>query len=291
MFKGSLVALVTPFKDGKIDERKIQELIEFHIKNKTSAIVACGTTGESPTLNYEEHNRVIEVCIEAAAGRIPVIAGTGSNSTAEAISITHHASKAGADAALVVTPYYNKPSQEGLYLHFKEIADSVDIPVILYNVPGRTSRNLETSTIVRLANDCKNIIGVKEASGSIDQMQDVINNCPKDFILLSGDDALTLPILSIGGVGVISVIANFIPAETAKLIALFAEKKIEEARELHYKMLPLIKAMFIESNPTPVKKAMELLGLCSGTLRLPLCEVTEDTTKKIQKALKDYGLL
>lgn len=291
MFKGSMVALVTPFKDGKVDEEKLKELVEFHIKNGTSSILTCGTTGESPTLNYEEHNHVTEVCVETADGRIPIIAGTGSNSTAEAISITHHASKAGADAALIVTPYYNKPTQEGLYLHFKEIAGSVDIPIILYNIPGRTARNIETETIVRLAKDCKNIIGVKEASGSIDQMQDVISKCPKDFILLSGDDALTLPILTIGGVGVISVIANFLPAETALLIKLFNEGKIDEARTLHYKLLPVIKAMFIETNPSPVKKAMELLGLCSGTLRLPLCEVKESTTKAIKEALKAYGKL
>ncbi len=291
MFKGSIVALVTPFTDGKVDEGKIKELVEFHIKNGTSAILACGTTGESPTLNYEEHNRVIEVCIEASNGRIPVIAGTGSNATAEAITITHHASTAGADAALIVTPYYNKPTQEGLYRHFKEIADSVDIPIILYNVPGRTSRNIETETVIRLANDCKNIIGVKEASGSIDQMQAVISQCPKDFILFSGDDALTLPVLSIGGVGVISVIANFLPADTAKLIDLFKENKVAEARALHYKLLPVIKAMFIESNPTPVKKAMEILGLCSGSLRLPLCEVSDETTQKIKKALNEYGIL
>jgi 4-hydroxy-tetrahydrodipicolinate synthase len=291
MLKGSIVALVTPFKDGKVDVEKIKELVEFHIQNGTSAILACGTTGESPTLDYEEHNLVIDTCIEASNGRVPVMAGTGSNSTAEAITITHHASTAGADCALIVTPYYNKPTQEGLYRHFKEIADSVDIPILLYNVPGRTSKNIETETVVRLANDCKNIIGVKEASGSINQMQDVIKQCPDDFILFSGDDALTLPVLGIGGVGVISVVANFMPQETARLIQLFNDNNVAEARALHYKMLPVIRAMFLEANPCPVKKAMELLGLCSGSLRLPLCEITEDTTEKVTKALKDYGLL
>lgn len=291
MFKGSIVALVTPFKNGGVDEKKIKELIEFHIKNGTNGILPCGTTGESPTLSSEEHKRVIEVCIEASAGRVAVLAGTGSNSTSEAITLTEHAAKAGADGALIVTPYYNKPSQEGLYRHFKAIADAVDIPIILYNIAGRTAKNIETSTVVRLANDCKNIIGVKEASGSLDQMQSVKISCPKDFILFSGDDALTLPVLSIGGAGVISVVANIIPADTAQLVKLFNEGKIGEARELHFKMLPLIKAMFIETNPIPVKTAMEFLGYCSGELRLPLCEMSEENISKLQIALKDYGTL
>ncbi|VAX35078.1 4-hydroxy-tetrahydrodipicolinate synthase [hydrothermal vent metagenome] len=291
MFKGSTVALVTPFKDGKVDEDKIRELVEIQVKNGTSGILPCGTTGESPTLNHDEHNRVIEICIEATAGRVPVLAGTGSNSTAEAVALTQHAAKVKADAALVVTPYYNKPSQEGLYRHFKAVADSVDIPIILYNIAGRTSKNIETETVVRLANDCKNIIGVKEASGSLGQMQDVKLHCPEDFLLLSGDDNLTLPILSVGGVGVISVVANIIPADTAKVIQLFNEGKIDEARALHYKILPLVKAMFIDSNPVPVKYACELLGLCSSEVRLPLCETTEANKSKVKQALENYGVL
>ncbi len=291
MFKGSIVALVTPFKNNRVDEKKLSELVEFHIKKGTDGILPCGTTGESPTLSHEEHKRVVEVCIEAVAGRIPVIAGTGSNSTAEAIELTKHAAKAGANAALVVTPYYNKPTQKGLYLHFKAIADAVDIPIILYNIAGRTARNIETPTVAKLANDCKNIIGVKEASGSLDQMQAVKLACPKDFLLISGDDALTLPILSIGGVGVISVVANIIPADTAKVIKLFEQGRIKEARKLHFKMLPLIKAMFLETNPIPVKKAMDILGLCSGRLRLPLCDMSGENTKKLKTALKEYGLL
>jgi len=291
MFKGSTVAIVTPFKNGRVDEEKLKELVEFHIKNGTNAILPCGTTGESPTLTHEEHKQVIELCIQASGGRIPIMAGTGSNSTAEAIALTHHASKVGADAALIVTPYYNKPTQKGLFLHFSEIANSVDIPIILYNIPGRASRNIETPTVVKLAQECKNIIGVKEASGSMDQMQSVRHLCPKDFLLLSGDDALTLPLLSIGGDGVVSVIANIIPGEVAKLIKLFNDQDIKGAQALHYKMLPLVKAMFLETNPIPVKKAMELLGLCSGTLRLPMCELSDQYTDKLREELVAYGLL
>lgn len=291
MFKGSTVALVTPFKDGRVDEIKLKELIEFHIKSGTTAILPCGTTGESPTLSHDEHKQVIELCIQASGGRIPVMAGTGSNSTAEAIALTHHASKLGADAALIVTPYYNKPTQKGIFLHFSEIANSVDIPIILYNIAGRTATNIETATVVKLAQECKNIIGVKEASGSMDQMQSVRHQCPEDFLLLSGDDALTLPLLSIGGDGVVSVVANFIPGEVLKLINYFNEGKIKEAQALHYKLLPLIKSMFLETNPIPVKKTMELLGFCSGSLRLPMCELSDENTQKLRKELIAYGLL
>ncbi len=291
MLSGSIVALVTPFQDGKVNEAKLRELVEYHVKSGTNGILPCGTTGESPTLDHDEHERVIGICIETAGGRIPILAGTGSNATAEAVSLTQHAAKAGADAALIVTPYYNKPSQEGLYLHFKAIADSVNIPIILYNVPGRTAKNIETPTIVRLAKDCKNIIGVKEASGSLDQMQAVKQACPKDFLLFSGDDALTLPVLTIGGVGVISVAANIIPQDVVKLITLFNKGQINEARELHYKMLPLVKTLFLDTNPVPVKTAMGLMGLCSDDMRLPLCPMSEENNKKLKTALKNYGLL
>ena len=201
MFKGSIVALVTPFKDGKVDEDKMRELIEFQIDSGTSGIVPCGTTGESPTLDHDEHNRVVDICVDAVRKRVPVIAGTGSNSTAEAVALTRHAAEAGADGALVVTPYYNKPTQKGLYLHFKAVADSVDIPIILYNIEGRTARNIETATVAKLARDCRNIVGVKEASGSLAQVKDVRKACGKKFTILSGDDALTLPIMDIGGAG------------------------------------------------------------------------------------------
>lgn len=291
MFHGSIVALVTPFKDDKVDEAKIKELIDFQVRNGTQGIVPCGTTGESPTLSHEEHQRVVEICIEATAGRVPIIAGTGSNSTAEAISLTKHAAKAGAQAALVVTPYYNKPSQEGIFRHFKAIAESVDIPIILYNIAGRTARNIETPTVVRLVHNCKNIIGVKEASGSLDQMQDVIQQCPKNFILLSGDDGLTLPVLSIGGVGVISVLANIVPREVVKLIDAFNRGHLRQAREQHYFLLPLVKALFIDTNPIPVKAAMGLLGMCEPDLRLPLCPLSKEHFAKLKGVLDGYSLL
>lgn len=290
MFNGSIVAIVTPFKDGRVDEAKLKELVEFQIKNGTQGIVPCGTTGESPTLTTAEHERVIEVCIKAAKKRVPIIAGTGSNSTEEAVLLTKHAAAAGANAALIVSPYYNKPTQRGLYLHFKKIADSVDIPIILYNIAGRTGVNIEPSTMAQLAKDCKNIVGVKEASGSLEQMQMIKHLCRKDFILLSGDDTLTLPILAIGGIGVISVIANIIPTDVTKVIEFFNKGKLKEARELNYKILPLAKAVFIETNPIPIKKAVEILGLCSGEVRLPLCEMAEENVKKLRQAMKEYGL-
>ena len=291
MFKGSIVAIATPFKKGKVDEKKLKELIEFQIKNGTQGIVPCGTTGESPTLSHIEHARVIELTIEAVKGRVPVIAGTGSNSTAEAIELTRHAAEAGATGALIVSPYYNKPTQEGLYRHFKAIADAVKIPIILYNIAGRTAVNIETTTIVRLAKECKNIVGVKEASGSLDQMQAVRNACPKEFVLLSGDDALTLPVLSIGGVGVISVAANIVPQDIRKVIDLYNEGKISEAQKVHNKLLPLLKALFIETNPIPLKEAMGLLDMCSAELRLPLCPMADANRVKLKAALAEYGLL
>ncbi len=291
MFNGSIVAIVTPFKNGQVDEAKLKELVEFQIKNGTSGIVPCGTTGESPTLSTAEHERVIEICIKAAKKRVAIIAGTGSNSTDEAIHLTKNAAAAGANGALIVSPYYNKPTQKGLYLHFKAIADSVDIPIILYNIAGRTGVNIEPATIAKLATDCKNIVGVKEASGSLEQMATIKLMCPKDFILLSGDDALTLPLLAIGGVGVISVAANIIPADVAKMIKHFEAGNLKKAQELHYKMLPLVKTLFIETNPIPVKTAVGLMGLCSGDVRLPLCAMAEENLKKLRVALKTYGLL
>lgn len=291
MFKGSIVAIATPFFDGGIDEANLKELVEFQIKNGTSGIVPCGTTGESPTLSTAEHERVIEICIKAANKRVPIIAGTGSNSTEEAVSLTKHAADAGANAALIVSPYYNRPTQRGLYLHFKEIAENVEIPIILYNIAGRTGVNIEPSTIAQLAKDCKNIVGVKEASGSLDQMSAIKHLCPADFLLLSGDDALTLPVLSIGGAGVISVVANIVPQAVAQLVETFNRGDLKKAQALHYKLVPLIKAMFIETNPIPVKTAMGLLELCSGDLRLPLCAMSEENLGKLKKALKEYGLL
>ena len=291
MFKGSIVAIVTPFKDNQVDEKTLRKLVEFHIKNGTSAIVPCGTTGESATLNYEEHERVIEVCIEQAEGRIPIIAGTGSNSTQEAVMLTKHAAKAGASASLQVAPYYNKPTQKGLYEHFKAIAEAADIPMILYNIASRTAVNIEPETIAKLASDCKNIVGVKEASGNLEQMSRIKLLCGKDFDLLSGDDALTLAVLAIGGVGVISVVANIIPKDVASLVSEFQKGNIEQARAIHYKTLLLIKAMFIETNPIPVKTAMGLMKLCEPNLRLPMSEILPENEKKLKEALRNYGLL
>lgn len=291
MFKGSIVAIATPFKNNQVDEAKLKELVEFQIKNGTSGIVPCGTTGESPTLSTAEHERVIEIVIKAAKKRVAVIAGTGSNSTEEAVSLTKNAANAGATAVLQVSPYYNKPTQKGLYLHFKAVADAVDIPIILYNIAGRTAVNIEPTTIAQLAKDCKNIVAVKEASGSLEQMQVIKHLCPKGFTLLSGDDTLTLPILSVGGTGVISVIANIIPKDTSRVIELWNAGKIKEAQDLHYKILPLAKSMFVETNPIPIKHAMGLMGLCSPELRLPLCEMAEENLKKLKTAMKAYGLL
>lgn len=290
MFKGSMVALVTPFKKGVIDEVALKDLVEFHIKNGTTALVPCGTTGESATLSYDEHDKVIELTIKFAKGRIPVIAGTGSNSTEEAIVLTKHAKKAGADASLQVSPYYNRPTQKGLYLHFKAIAEAVDIPIVLYNIASRTGVNIEPETFVKLA-EVKNIIGVKEASGSLEQMSRIRKLCPKDFLLISGDDALTLPVLSIGGVGIISVVANIIPRDVADMCSAFEKGNIKKAEELHYKMLSLVKAMFVETNPIPVKTAMGLMKMIDPQMRLPLCDMLPGNKDKLVAELKGYKLI
>jgi len=290
MFKGSMVAIITPFKNDKVDEKKLKELVEYHIKNGTSAIVPCGTTGESSTLSYEEHECVIEVVIKAANKRVPVIAGTGSNNTAEAIMLTKHAESSGADASLQISPYYNRPTQEGLYQHFKKIAESVDIPIILYNIASRTGVNILPETIQRLSK-IKNIVGVKEASGSLDQMSQIHALCGKNFDLISGDDNLTLPILAIGGTGVISVVSNIVPKDVADMVSKFKKGDIDGARKLHYKLFPLIKAMFIETNPGPVKTAMALLGMIDDSgLRLPMVGMSQENLTILKKALKDYGL-
>lgn len=290
IFKGSMVALVTPFRDGKVDEDGLKRLVEFHIKNGTTALVPCGTTGESATLSYDEHDTVIELTIKFANGRIPVIAGTGSNSTEEAIMLTRHAKKAGADASLQVSPYYNRPTQKGLYLHFKAIAEAVNIPIILYNIASRTGVNIEPETFAKLS-EIKNIVGVKEASGSLEQMSRIKKLCPKEFLLISGDDALTLPVMSIGGLGVISVVANIIPRDVADMCLAFEKGDLKKAEGLHYKMLNIIKAMFIETNPIPVKTAMGLMKMIEPDLRLPLCEMVLENKDKLIKALKDYKLI
>jgi 4-hydroxy-tetrahydrodipicolinate synthase len=291
MFKGSIVASVTPFKGDKVDEAAYKKLVEWQIKEGSNGIVPCGTTGESPTLSEREHEQVIDLCVQAVGKRIPVIAGSGSNSTSEAVHMTRHAAKVGADAVLVVTPYYNKPTNKGIYLHYKAVSESADIPIILYNIAGRTGRNIEPDLMAKLASDFKNIVGVKEASGSLEQMLRIKELCPKNFFLTSGDDALTLPILSIGGIGVISVAANIVPRDVTALINAFDQGNIKKAQEINLKLMPLITALFIETNPIPVKKACELMGLCNGSLRLPMCDMEEANLAKLKLALKSYGLI
>jgi len=291
VFQGSIVALVTPFRNGKVDEAKLRELVDFHVAQGTDGIVPCGTTGESPTLSHDEHKRVVEVVIEAARGRLAIIAGTGSNATSEAIDLTAHAKKAGATGALVVNPYYNRPTQEGLYRHFRAVAEAVDIPIIVYNIAGRTAVNVETDTMARLVRDCPNIVGVKEASGSLDQMTQVILACGPEFSVLSGDDNITLPLMSVGGRGGFSVIANVVPREASEMThaALAGDWKL--ARELHLKLFPLSRAMFIETNPIPVKETMALMGMLEPEFRLPMCRMSEANRTRLLATLEPYGLV
>lgn len=290
MFRGSIVALVTPFRNGRIDEDALRELIEFQIQGGTSAIVPCGTTGESATLDFEEHKNVVDITVDAVKNRIPVIAGAGGNSTSEAIELTEHAKKAGVDATLQVTPYYNKPSQEGLYRHFKAIAEAVPLPQVLYNVPGRTSINMLPDTVARLA-ELKEVVAIKEASGNLGQMAEIMSLAGDKITLLSGDDNITLPVLAIGGKGVISVAANIVPADTANLVMAWEDGNVEEARRLYYKLLPLCQAMFYETNPVPVKTSLALMGKIADELRLPLAPLSPGNLERLKKALRDYGLI
>ena len=290
MFEGTGVALVTPFKNGSVDEDKLKELVEFHVKKKTSVLLPCGTTGESATLSHEEHQKVIEVVVEQAKRRIKVLAGTGSNCTKEAISLTKHAKEVGADGALVICPYYNKPTQNGLYEHFRAIANAVDIPIVIYNIPGRTGINMLPDTVIKVAKECKNVVGIKEASGSLDQCSAISRALGDKFEVLSGDDSLTLPILSVGGVGVISVVANIVPDDVGEMIDAYNNGDIKRAKEIHLKLFPLIKAMFIETNPIPVKTAMGLLGMCSPDLRLPMVPMQPENKERLRQVLADYGL-
>jgi len=290
MFSGVYTALITPFKNGRVDYDALGALIEKQYKSGIDGIVPCGTTGESPTLSYEEHEAVIQFSVKAAKGKMKVLAGTGSNSTDEAIHFTAFAKKVGCDGALLVSPYYNKPTQKGLYLHFKAVADAVKIPIILYNIASRTSVNIEPATMAKLAKACKNIVGVKEASGSLDQMSAIKALIP-NFELISGDDALTLPLLSIGGEGIISVVSNIVPKEVVKLVSLFKKGDIKAAVNQHYKLLPLTKTMFIETNPIPVKTAAALMGICERGLRLPMCDMEDANEAKLKKVLKEFKLI
>lgn len=291
MIEGSLVAIVTPFRNGNIDEDALEDLIEFQIAGGTHGIVACGTTGESPTLTHSEHERVIELSVDIVKKRVPVIAGTGSNCTREAVSLTEFARRTGADASLLVVPYYNKPTQNGLYRHFSEISSAVDMPHILYNVPGRTGVNLEAETTARLASDCSNIIGIKEASGSLSQATKIIQLCGKGFNLYSGEDSLNLPMLSIGGKGFITVTANIVPDKVAKLYEAYREGNTEQAKELHYFLSPLNEALFYESNPIPVKAALNLMGKISNEIRSPLCYISDSNLSRLKEVLRKADLI
>ncbi len=294
MFEGSCVALVTPFKaDGSIDTDKLCELVELQISNKTSAIVPCGTTGECSTLNHKEHGQVIELVVKQAKKRIPILAGTGSNSTQEAIELTQHAKNVGADGALIIVPYYNKPTQSGMFQHFSAVAKAVSLPIIIYNIPSRTGVNLLPATLKKIAESESNIVGIKESSGSLEQVSEIemFLNGRKNFSILSGDDSLTLPILSVGGKGVISVLANIAPQDVAELCNCALTGQSERAQEIHRKMLPLIKALFVETSPGPIKTAMELLGHCSSRMRLPMVPMETENKKYLIQELKNYGLL
>jgi len=290
-FQGSFVALVTPFRNGNVDEPKLRELIEFHVTHGTDGIIPCGTTGESPTLSHDEHKRVVEVVLEAARGRIKVVPGTGSYSTAEAVELTRHAERAGAAGALVVNPYYNRPTQEGLYRHFRAVAEAVAIPILVYNIQSRTAVNVETATLERLVRDVKNVAGVKEASGSLDQMSQVIAACGPDFAVLSGDDNLTLPLLAIGGHGVVSVIANILPRETADMVHAALEGDWKRARDLHYRLFPLARAAFLETNPIPIKEAMAMAGMIEPEFRLPMCRMSDANRERLRAVLEPYALV
>ncbi len=290
MFSGSIVALVTPFDDrDRLDEKKLRELVEIQITQGTGGIVPCGTTGESPTLSYEEHYRVIEVVIEAAARRVPVIAGSGSNSTSETLALTEHAKAMGADAALIITPYYNKPTQEGLYQHYRKVAESVDIPILIYNVPARTGVSIEPETVLRLAR-IPNIVGVKVASGNLDQVSRMLAGAP-NLDILSGDDSLTVPMMAIGGKGVISVVANIAPGKVAAMTRAALDGDWTMARKLHYELFGLCRAMFLETNPIPVKTALRLMNQLNGRLRLPLSLMQPAAEQQLAAALREAGLI
>lgn len=290
MFTGSLVAIVTPFRHGKVDERALAELIEWQIAKGTNGIVPCGTTGESATLSHSEHNRVIELTVEVVHRRVPVIAGTGSNSTEEAVALTKHAKQAGADGALLITPYYNKPTQEGLYRHYKAVAEAVDLPLVLYNIPGRTGVNMLPSTIARLSS-LETVVGIKEGSGSVQQASDIVQMCGDRLTVLAGDDSLTLPMMAVGGKGVITVTANIMPTEMAGLVQAFTVGNVEEARRIHFALSPLFAALFFETNPIPVKEALGLMGKIDPELRLPLCPMAQEPREKLIRVLKDAALI
>lgn len=290
MFDGVLTALVTPLRDGVVDERALGELVELQIAAGVDGLVPCGSTGEAATLSHAEHRRVVEVVVSAARGRVKVLAGTGSNSTSEAIELTRYAKEAGADGALLISPYYNKPTQEGIVAHYAEVARQTSFPLVVYNIPGRTASNVLPQTLARLA-EIDQVVGVKEASGNLDQMAHVIASVPDDFAVLSGDDALTLPLLAIGGRGVICTTSNLAPSEMVELVRAFRAGDVERARALHYRLLPLFDALFLETNPIPVKAALSMRGLILEELRLPLTRLSAPNRERLQLAMKEFGLL
>jgi 4-hydroxy-tetrahydrodipicolinate synthase len=290
MFSGSMVALVTPFKDGGVDWESLEGLVDFHLKNGTHGIVPCGTTGESATLTHQEHDDVIKAVVQAVNKKIPVIAGTGSNSTDEAVRLTREAEKSGADGALLISPYYNRPTQEGIYQHYKKVASSVGIPLIVYNIPGRTGSKIEPETLARLS-EIKNVAGVKEATGSVDQAIDVIRLCGDRLAVYSGEDSLTYSLMALGGKGVISTVANATPREMSDVAQACLKGDWETGRKLQLKLIPLIRAVFIETNPIPIKTALSIMGKCGGDLRLPLTPMAEGNLKKLRQAMADFGLI
>jgi 4-hydroxy-tetrahydrodipicolinate synthase len=290
MFTGAFTALVSPFKKGVVDYDALADVVEFQIGEGISGLVPCGTTGESSTLSHEEHHRVVEFVVKQARGRVPVIAGAGSNSTAEAVSLAAHAKEVGADAALMITPYYNKPTQEGLFLHFSEVARLVKIPIVLYNVPGRTSVNMLPQTVARLSG-VRSIVGIKEASGDLRQISEIIELVGDEFVVLSGDDFTTLPILSVGGRGVISVHSNVAPKDVTDMVTAYLDGDLARAKMLHYKLSPLARAMFIETSPVPVKAALALMNKIDPEVRLPLAPLSEAGMVTLKKAMHDYGLI
>lgn len=290
MFYGSIVALITPFKDGDVDYESLKKLIDFHVNNGTDAILVCGTSGESPTLTFEEHERVIQEAVAYAKGRIKVIAGTGANATHEALELTHYAKKAGADACLLVVPYYNKPTQEGLYQHFKTVADEVDIPIILYNIPSRTGVEISVDTVYRLVKDCPNIIGSKESTPNMDRISELRKKLGDEFIILSGDDSLTLPMMALGAKGVVSVASNVMPREVKAMVDYALAGDFKKAMQMHYYLYDLFKVLFIETNPIPVKTACWAMGMCEKEFRLPLCPMKPENEKLLLDTLRKYNL-
>ena len=289
MFTGSMVALVTPFKNGQVDWSSLEALVEFHIQNGTHGIVPCGTTGESATLSHQEHDEVIRAVIKFVNKRVPVIAGTGSNSTDEAVRLTREAENSGADGALMISPYYNRPTQEGIFQHYKKVASEVGIPIIIYNIPGRTGSKIEPETLARLA-EISNIAGVKEATGSVDQAIDVIRLCGSRLAVYSGEDSLIYSLMALGGKGVISTVANVVPRQTAQLTEACLKGEWEKGRTIQFKLIPLIRVLFIETNPIPVKTALALMGKCSGELRLPMTPMAEGNVKKLRQSMVEFGL-